>query len=218
MKDLEILAGMCASFIDRTRVLVEPVVELPAGTALKYWLEPAECCIILEKHPEKSFDIVVDSVTHGVPGIILSRMYPEKVKRMYALVKTPVFWLSESGAKNTICPKDLSKLRYILENFTRKSKESIILLDGLEYLIMQNSFDSVLKFLCTIKDMVVLSNSRLVIPLHKETLTLEEYSALEKEFTIVGDRGHFQRKKMDEYKPKSLLHNLPFLLLKKVTW
>jgi PAS domain S-box-containing protein len=217
VKDLELLAGMCASFIDRTRILVEPVVEPRVKTALTYWLAPAECCIVVEKHPEKSFDIVVDIVAHGVPGVILSRMHPEKVKRMYALVKTPVFWLSESGAKNTICPKDLSKLRYILENFTRKSKESIILLDGLEYLIVQNSFDSVLKFLYDIKDMVVLSNSRLVIPLHRETLTLGEFSALEKEFTIVdGDSYHLvQSKKMNEYKePKSLLHSLPFLLFK----
>lgn len=218
VKDLEILAGMCASFIDRTRILVEPVVEPRVKTALTYWLAPAECCIVVEKHPEKSFDIVVDIVAHGVPGVILSRMHPEKVKRRYALVKTPVFWLSESGAKNTICPKDLSKLRYILENFTRKSKESIILLDGLEYLIVQNSFDSVLKFLYDIKDMVVLSNSRLVIPLHRETLTLGEFSALEKEFTIVdGDTDYHlvQSKKKNEYKePKSLLHSLPFLLFK----
>ena len=185
VKDLEILASMCAAFIDRTRVLIEPVAEKQLRTEYKYWLDPLEGYIILEKKPEKSFEIFVDLVTHGIPGFVISRMYPEKVKRKYNLVKTPIVWLSRTERKNAINPDDLSKLRYIIEDFTKKSEESVILLDGLEYLTTQTDFETVLKYLQELKDTVVLNNSRLIISLHGETLTSREYSTLEREFTFL---------------------------------
>jgi PAS domain S-box-containing protein len=185
VKDLEILASMCAAFIDRTRVSIEPVAEKQLRTEYKYWLDPLEGYIILEKRPEKSFEIFVDLVTHGIPGFVISRMYPEKIRRKYSLVKTPIVWLSRTERKNAISPDDLSKLRYIIEDFTKKSEESVILLDGLEYLTTQTDFETVLKYLQELKDTVVLNNSRLIISLHGETLTLREYSTLEREFTFL---------------------------------
>ena len=185
VKDLEILASMCAAFIDRTRILIEPVAEKTLKTELKYWLDPLEGYIILEKKPKKCFDIFIDLVTHGIPGFVVSRSYPEKLRRQYTLERTPLLWLSRTEIENAISPDDLSKLRYIIEDFTKKSKESVILLDGLEYLITQATFDSILKYLQELKDTIVLNNSRLIVPLHRETLSPIEYSALEREFTVM---------------------------------
>lgn len=185
VKDLEILAGMCAAFIDRTRIHIEPVAENRLKTAFKYWLDPLEVYLVLEKKPERSFEMFVDLVTHGIPGFAVTRMYPEKMKRKYKLVKTPMLWLSRTGGETTVNPDDLSKLQYIIEDFTRKSAESVILLDGLEYLITQTGFETVLMYLQGLKDTVVLNNTRLIIPLHKETLSEREFSALEREFSIL---------------------------------
>ncbi len=183
--ELEILAGMCAAFIDRTRVLVEPIAEKRLKTEFKHWLNPAECYIVTEKKPEKSFEIFVDLVTHGIPGFVISRGYPEKIKKRYKLLRTPVLWLSRSGKENAISPDDLPKLNYIIKDFTRKSEESVILLDGVEYLVTQIGFDTVLKFLQELKDLVVTDNSRLIISLHRDTLSEKEYSILERESTVV---------------------------------
>lgn len=185
VKDLEILAGMCAAFIDRTRMLREPVPENRLKTEVSHWLNPAACYIVTEKKPEKSFEIFVDLVTHGVPGFAVSRMNPEKLKRRLNLVKTPVLWLSRYEMENTISPEDLPKLQYIIEDFTRKSGESIILFDGVEYLVTQRGFETVLKYLQDLEDMIVRNNSRLVIPLHKDTVSVKEYSILEREFEIL---------------------------------
>ncbi|MGC1122608.1 MAG: histidine kinase N-terminal 7TM domain-containing protein [Candidatus Methanofastidiosia archaeon] len=186
VKDLEILAGMCAAFIDRTRVQIEPVAENHLKTEIIHQLTPKECYLVLEKIPEKSFEIFVDLVTHGVSGFIISREHPEKIKEKYNLVKTPLLWLSRSETKDTINPDDLPKLTYIIEDFTRKSEESVILLDGLEYLITQDTFGTVLKFLQGLKDTIVLNNSQLIIPFHKGTLSKKEFSTLEREITILA--------------------------------
>ena len=185
VKDLEILASMCAAFIDRTRMLVQPVAEKTLKTKFKYWLEPAECYLVGEKRPEKSVDIFCDLVTHGIPGFVISRLHPEKFKRGYQLVRTPTLWLTRSEMENAISPDDLPKLKYIIGDFTRKSAESVILLDGIEYLMTQTSFETVLKFLQELKDMVTIHNSRLIIPFHKDTIPLREYSMLERELTIL---------------------------------
>jgi hypothetical protein len=176
---------MCAAFIDRSRMLVQPVAEKTLKTEFKYWLDPAECYLVGEKRPEKSVDIFCDLVTHGIPGFVISRLHPEKFKRGYQLVRTPTLWLTRSEMENTISPDDLPKLKYIIEDFTRKSTESVILLDGIEYLMTQTSFETVLKFLQELKDMVTIHNSRLIIPFHKDTIPLREYSMLERELTIL---------------------------------
>ena len=185
VKDMEILAGMCAAFIDRTRIQIEPVAEKRLKTKFKHWLEPLEVYIVTEKKPKKSFEIFVDLVTHGIPGFAVSRVYPEKLKRKYNLVKTPVLWLSRTEGENTISPDDLSKLRYIIEDFTRKSEESVILMDGLEYLITQTGFEPMLKYLQELKDTVALKNTRLIIPVHKETMSPREFGILEREFVVL---------------------------------
>lgn len=185
VKDLEILAGLCAAFIDRTRVLIEPVPEKTLKTGFKNWLDPLEGYIIVERKSVKSFEVFCDLVTHGVPGFVISRDHPNKIRRKYKLVRTPIMWLSRSRTENSITPSDLPKMNHIIRNFTEKSEETVILLDGLEYLITQIGFDVVVKYLQELKDLVVLNNSRLIIPLHRDTLSDREYSVLEKEFTIL---------------------------------
>jgi PAS domain S-box-containing protein len=185
VKDLEILAGLCAAFIDRTRLLVEPAAESSLNTQVKYPLESGECYIILEKKPEKSFEIFQDFVTHEVPGFVVTRIYPEKIKRTLKLQKTPVMWLSKTQTELAIDPHDLSKLVYTIENFSKKTQESVILLDGVEYLITQTGFEGVLQFLRDLKDIIVQHNSRLLIPLHAETLSVREFSLFEREMEVL---------------------------------
>jgi CheY-like chemotaxis protein len=185
VKDLEILAGMCGAFIDRTRLLVEPIPEETLDTEIEHWLEPAEGYLVLEKEAEKSFEIFVDLVTHSIPGFVISRVFPEKIQKKYNLVKTPMLWLSRFEKENTISPDSISKLVYIIRDFTKKSEESVILLDGLEYLITQAGFTTVLTYLQELKDIIVMYNSRLIIPLYKEVLSSKEYKMLEKEFQVL---------------------------------
>ncbi|MGD2247304.1 MAG: PAS domain S-box protein [Candidatus Methanofastidiosia archaeon] len=190
IKDLEMLAGMCSAFIDRTRILTESIAEKQLETECKYWLDPAQCYIITEKRPRISFDVFVDLVTHGIPGFVITREYPDKLRKKYNLVKTPTLWLTMTKTANALSPEDLPKMNYIVGNFTRKSEDSVVLLDGLEYLITQTTFREVLRYLQELKDMVTMNNSRLVIPLHTGTLSPEEYTFLEREFVILGP-DHF---------------------------
>ncbi|MBU7036540.1 MAG: PAS domain S-box protein [Theionarchaea archaeon] len=187
LKDLEILASMCAAFIDRTRMLVEPVAEKILTTERKHVLDPSEGYIVREKKPDRSLEIFYDLVTHGIPGFVISREYPEKIRTKYNLLKTPMLWLSRSEMEKTVSPDDLPKLSYIIQDFTRKCEESVVLLDGLEYLFTQVGFKTVVKLLHNLKDTVVINRSRLILPLHVGALSDQEYRILEKEFVVLTD-------------------------------
>jgi PAS domain S-box-containing protein len=185
VKDLELLAGMCAAFVDKTRLLAEPAAENRVSTDLTYNLEPGEGYIVVEKKPEKAFEIFVDLVTHEIPGFVVSRTHPEKIKRKYNFVRTSMVWLTRSQMEHGVDPNDLSKLIFIIGNFTRRSEHSVVLLDGLEYLMTQNGFEAALRFLRDLKDTIVLNNSRLIVPLHTDTLSAKELGLLERELIVI---------------------------------
>ena len=182
---LEFLAEMFSGFIEKKRMKAAPVPEETRRKKVNHWLNPSECCIIVEKKPSKSFELFTDLVTHSVPGFVISRQHPERIRREYKLEKTPILWLSRSGVKAALSPDDALRLKYMVRSFTRKSEESVILLDGLEYIIIQTSFESALNSLEALKDTIATTNSRLIVPLHKGVLSPQEFSTLEREFTII---------------------------------
>ncbi len=184
IKDLKALASMFEAFIDRTRIKIEPVIEKKVEKTPKYRLDPQEAYIIPEKKCEKSLRIFSDIVSQGIPGIIISRVYPEKLRRRCTLVQTPVLWLSQVDGETSVTPADLYRLAYALEEFTRKSSESVILFDGVEYLMTQTNFEEMLRYLCELKDIAFINNAQLIVSLHKDTLTPQEYTMLKKEFVI----------------------------------
>jgi len=147
VKDIEIFASISAAFIDRTRPFIESYPENTLKPSQKPQLDFSEGYLVLEKDPIRSFEIFLDLVTHGVPGLIISWEHPSKIQNKYQFKKTPIIWLSRSKTEGTISPDSISKLIYISRDFAGKNEKSFILLDGIEYLISQTGFENVLIYL-----------------------------------------------------------------------
>jgi len=92
-------------------------------------------------------------------------------------------WLSRIEAADSVDP---AKLHVILESVIRTISEGggsgLVLLDGIEYLLLHNDFRSVVKFLASLKDYMLLSNSAVVVVLDEETLGEREISVIRREF------------------------------------
>jgi PAS domain S-box-containing protein len=185
LDDLLLFANQAAHFVESTRFEITPAVENTLKSEMKYSLEGGERFLIENPQPDKGFDIFLDCVTHGIQGFSICRTHPKKIKRKYGLKKTPVLWLSTSGAENSIDPKDLAKINHIINEFLQKASNSVVLLEGIEYLIIQNDFDPVIKTIHSLNDYITISDSRLLIPVNPKTLSEKELSILEKEFSIL---------------------------------
>jgi archaellum biogenesis ATPase FlaH len=133
-----------------------------------------------EDRPETSYKLFIEQLNIGKKGFCITRNYPAKIKARFRLGDIPLFWLSNVGKDNTIRPKDLEKLNLQLEQFL-SNNDVIILLDGLEYLITNNSFATVMRLLQSLKDQVAIHQSILVIAVNPSTLESHQLNLLEKE-------------------------------------
>ncbi|MCK7579513.1 MAG: DUF835 domain-containing protein [Chromatiales bacterium] len=103
-----------------------------------------------------------------------------KIRSKFELGETPIVWLSNVGKEDSLRPKDLEKLNYSLEQFLTQGK-GVVLLDGLEYLITNNNFLTVLRFVQSLRDQVAINNSIMMMVLNPSTLDANELNLLEKE-------------------------------------
>jgi CheY-like chemotaxis protein len=162
---------------------IEPGAEEDMATELKYPLEAMHCYLIKEKKPAHSFEVFKELVTHGYQGLCISRTHPELIRKRYGLKRTPVLWLSTSEYEHAVSPTNRAHLFGVIDAFIEKSAKSVILLDGLEYLISKNSYEKILDFVEDLTETIIMNKSCLIIPVDPEALTPRELALLEREMT-----------------------------------
>lgn len=178
-------AKHCQYRLVLTTEYLKPAPEKVSKVKPKYELEKGSTYLLKEEAPVKSYDIFVDSVTHGGEGLLITRDFPEKVRTRYKLLKTPILWLTNVEKEYAVNPVELSKLYYELVSFLKKGKNTIVLLSGLEYLVAQNGFKSVLKFLQLVRDQIAIYNSLLLLPLSPLTITKRDLKFIESELKVL---------------------------------
>ncbi|MBU7032997.1 MAG: DUF835 domain-containing protein [Theionarchaea archaeon] len=114
-------------------------------------------------------------------GMIISRIYPERLLKKYSINDSTLLWLSYEKTDSSIDPSSLDKLEYLVYDFVSVNKRSIVLLDGMEYLILQNTFEETLKFLQSLSDHIILNGAILIIPLDPASLDEKQLSLIERE-------------------------------------
>ncbi len=115
----------------------------------------------------------------------MTRVYPQKIREKYGLAEdVPILWLSNVGKEDSVRPKDLEKLSLALEQFITK-ENGIVLLDGIEYLITNNNFLTVLRLVQALRDQVAINRARMVISVNPATLDAHQLNLLEKEVDAV---------------------------------
>jgi hypothetical protein len=76
------------------------------------------------------------------------------------------FWItkvSDGGISPTNLPKILDIAVKFMKRANEHGKRPVIVIDGLEYLILENGFSAVIKFLATMRDYALLHNATIVI-------------------------------------------------------
>ena len=112
-----------------------------------------------------SYEIFATMVKQGRPGLCITRENPAKIRSKYNITKTPIVWLTKAKGSEypSVDPAELFKLHPTIENFIKKVNDGIILIDGLEYLTLENDLRSVIKFMEQTNDSIMASDSRLIL-------------------------------------------------------
>jgi len=159
-----------------------PSVSVPAPTDLK----DASTYLVKEGHPEEAYRLFAAAMAAGRRGLCVTRVYPQKVREKYRLGDVRVLWLSNVGKDDAVRPKDLEKLSLAIERFLSREK-GIVLLDGLEYLITNNNFITVLRLVQAVRDQVAINNAVLLFSVNPSALDTHQLTLLEREVDGVID-------------------------------
>jgi len=185
--EMYMLTSIIREVLEPQKIISEEEIAIDRGQ--KYSLEPGYSYLIKEEKPFVAFDIFVDQVTHGNRGLCITRQHPSKVRVNYGLKRTPILWFSQTGAENSIDPSNISKLVHTIRNFVKENKGSVVLLDGVEYLKLQNDFNLVMKYLNMINDIIMAEEAKLILPINPKTLTENEMAYMEREMKVFGEYG-----------------------------
>jgi hypothetical protein len=154
-----------------------PPPALEAGKSSTY--------LVKETKPEQSYALFLDVLRKGRKGFCVTRVYPQKVREKYGVaVDVPILWLSNVGKEDSVRPKDLEKLSLALEQFIA-TEAGVVLLDGIEYLVTNNNFLTVLRLVQALRDTVAINGATLILSVNPSTLDTHQMTLLEKEVDSV---------------------------------
>ncbi len=165
----------------KKKLIIEPALESHTDTEQKYDLDYGCSYLIVEGRPKKSYEIFKDLVSHGVFGLVITRTFPGRIQKIHQLEKTPLIWLSKSEQEESaISGSNLGSLYHTISEFIHKSSRSVLILDGLEYLITVNNFDRTIQFLNDLFETIMTSQAILVIPINPQAIEPKELAILER--------------------------------------
>ncbi len=171
----------------------EEYVETEVEEELKE-LKPSHSYLIMEDKAEKSFSLFLNAVRSGCRGIYISRINPGQIKKEYSsevdfqLLSDfmSIYWLTDSVTDERSISPEPDQLFAFITDFIADNESSVILLDGLEYLISHANFERILRFVQGINDAVGVHNSRLIIPINPHALSEKEMALLGRDMNIVS--------------------------------
>ncbi len=144
--------------------------------------------IVREEKADVVFTHLNSLLGKGRKALCMTRMHPSLVNAHFGKKHIKLLWLSRSEIKisegvQSVSPTELAKLATQTVNFMEKEKKSAILLEGIEYLISQNGFPTVLRFLQSLSEKSALHDCYLLLSVNPQAMSEKEYRQLAREMT-----------------------------------
>lgn len=150
-------------------------------------LKPGAAYLVKEERPTDCFRLFAKCAASGDGGLLITRSNPKRVREKFDLGTARILWLTdrESATEDTI-PPVLERIIYEIEEFMKRGSRGAVLIDGVEYLVSNNSFDAVLKFLRRLIDHVSESRFTFLLSLSPATMKEQEVKILEREMEVLA--------------------------------
>jgi hypothetical protein len=118
-------------------------------------------------------------------GLVVTREFPDNIRQRHGIQTTPVIWLTESPGERRIAPTSLAVLADTLVRFMEKNPNSIVLMEGIEYLTTFSDFKKVLKQLDYLNETTWMTRARLLIAVNPKAFDAKDLALLERDRTVV---------------------------------
>ncbi len=136
-------------------------------------------------------------------GLVVTREYPDKVREVHGLQVTPIIWLTESPGERRIAPTSLAVLTDTLIRFMEDNPNSIILIEGIEYIMTFNEFRKVLRSLDSLNETAWITKARLLVTVNPKAFDEKDLALLERDRTVVKGAPGIEELKRESKVPTS---------------
>jgi hypothetical protein len=137
--------------------------------------------LIPATNPDSYFELFVREIHAGRHGICITRTMPGALRKKHEIGDTPILWLSHHSSPESIDPFRLELIASTLQDQMKRSPNLIIWVDGIEYLVTQNGFMNVLKWIQRMRDQMAVHEASMVVALDPQAFDSKELTLLSRE-------------------------------------
>lgn len=164
----------------------EPTVSEEGETTL----EAGNTYLFEDKGPDRAIVHTLSKIEEGMDGLIISRKKKEKLSSMYeeyGLEEDGIkhYWLTRMAGDGNLDPAQLEEIADIIIRFFEEKDDSIVLLEGIESLMRDNTFERVIGFIENLVDVASMENRILVIFMDPETISGQQHAHIERNMLAI---------------------------------
>ncbi|MBU1158976.1 MAG: DUF835 domain-containing protein [Candidatus Thermoplasmatota archaeon] len=161
---------------------------LSSGTSLSNDVLFGNVYLVEERRPKLSYELFEHALSSGCNGMIMTREFPKKLLTEKELDSCKLIWLTNLVGDGRVNPTAIGILMSQVRSFIEDQPKSVVMIDGLEYMISLNTYDRMLQFMHQLRDLVVTNESILVVPMDPRTVTERELALLERNLEVLVPR------------------------------
>lgn len=150
-------------------------------------IRPGNFYLLEERKAKKVFELYHRLREAGAEVLCVSRIHPDHLKEGFGIPRESVLWLSNRVGDKNINPMNVGILTDRLIRFLEGNERGTVLIEGVEYLVMQNDFDKMLKMVNFLYESVAITKGVLVISIDPRAFNQKELAFLERSATVVGE-------------------------------
>ena len=146
-------------------------------------LQDGRTYVMKERKPQKALDRFARLVSEGYRGLFITRQHPNHVSRG-KISNVRLIWLSTTLGEDYMDPHNLSNLTALVRTYLEENGKAVVLLDGLEYLMINNDFDRILKFVEVLNETVMERQAILLLSVDERAFEEKQLALIERNATV----------------------------------
>ncbi len=145
--------------------------------------------LIYELRTTVTYELFSEMIHSGIPGLCFTTTAPQRLSKEYKMSDARIYLVSEcENIKGVIHPKSIEgRMLDVIQRFVKEHHESIILIDDIEYLIMENGYEMVEKFITKVGKLTKEKNSTFLVPINPNSMRDNVVKAMTAKFDDVRD-------------------------------
>lgn len=152
----------------------------------KEGLEPGNLYILHDKKGDLVFGLFGRLAAKYKDVRCVARTHPDRLQKDFGIPPESILWLSNTGAPGSVNPQSIGVLTDTLLRIYEKAPESVVVLEGMEYLMTQNDFAKVLRLVNYLYEAVAVNRGILIIALDPAAFSEKEMAYLSREAVTIG--------------------------------